>query len=64
MRRDAIRITRANIFLVNDRRILNQYSMGIVAGDRGRPVLSFQAGDGFGLGLSSTKWIFVGVDGG
>ena len=23
----------------------------------------FQAGDGFGFGLSSTKWIFIGADG-
>jgi hypothetical protein len=45
-------------------RILKRYLTCILAGDPGRPVLPFLAGDGFGFGLSSTKWIFVGTGGG
>jgi hypothetical protein len=45
-------------------RIFKRYLTCILAGDPGRPVLPFLAGDGFGFGLSSTKWIFVGTGGG
>jgi hypothetical protein len=55
------------ILLVNDWHQTHAQTIlvSIVAGDPGRlfcPLL-LKAGDGFGFGFSSTKWIFGGTDG-
>ncbi len=44
-------------------RILKRYLMCIVAGDPRKACFAlFQAGDGFGFGLSSTEWIVIGTE--